>query len=155
MNTFSHIRIIIYPASISLHNKEKEEIYIKISNFLKNWSAHGKPLTSSIKIEYNQFIIIFIDENIEPASGCSLDTLNEFMRTLDQEYQLGLFNRMKVCFIENNQVKTLPLQEFRKAVRSNQFSTDIQVFDFSKSDYQEFSSAFLLPLKESWAKDIL
>lgn len=151
MNT----RIIIYPASRAFLPKEEKDIYTKISEFLEEWTAHGNPLTSSIKIEYNQFIIISVDENIEPASGCSLDNLNEFMRNLNQEYQLGLFDRMKACFIENCKVKTMPLQEFRKAVKSQQLSMDIQVFDFSKSNLREFSTGFLLPLPKSWAKNIL
>ena len=75
MNT----KTIIFPASRFINHREKNEILLKTTDFLKNWKAHGNPLQSNVCIEYEQFIIIRVDENIEPASGCSLDALNNFM----------------------------------------------------------------------------
>jgi len=85
---------------------------MKIKDFLTSWKAHGNPLQFNVCIEYEQFIIIRVDENIEPASGCSLDTINNFMQKIEQKYQLGLFDRMKAVFLENNTLKTLRLKDF-------------------------------------------
>lgn len=144
-------RIIIYPASRPFTARESKAIAEKLYEFLSSWATHGKPLASSFKIEKNQFIIISIDEEKESASGCSIDALNGIMREIDAEYQLGLFDRMKACFMENEEVKTLPLQEFRTQLKDDKISHDIRVFDFSKSTYVSFLSDFLLPLKRSWA----
>ena len=121
--------------------------------FLTSWKTHGNPLQSNVCIEYEQFIIIRVDENIEPASGCSLDALNNFIRKIEQKYQLGLFDRMKAVFLENNTLKTLKLRDFRAALKNKELRSDILVFDFSSNNEEEFSKRFLLPLKESWAKD--
>lgn len=120
-------------------------------DFLGTWVAHDKQLSSSFKIEKNQFIIIAIDEEKETASGCSIDALNGLMRELDTKFSLGLFDRMKASFIENGEIKTMKLQDFRTALRNGELSKDIEVFDFSKSTYVSFLSDFLLPLKRSWA----
>lgn len=144
-------RVIIYPASRPLVAKETKAITEKLYDFLSSWAAHGKPLSSSFKIEKKQFIIISVDEEKEVASGCSMDALNGMMREIDAEYQLGLFDRMKACFIENGEVKTMPLQEFRTKLKNGELSLEIEVFDFSKSTYVSFLSDFLLPLKKSWA----
>lgn len=144
-------RVIIYPASRPFVAKESKAITEKMFDFLSTWQAHGKALSSSFKIEKNQFIIITVDEDVEPASGCSMDALNGIMREIDAEYNLGLFDRMKACYVENGEIKTMKLQDFRTLLKNGEISHDIEVFDFSKSTYVSFLSDFLLPLKRSWA----
>ena len=146
-------KTIIFPASRSINHEEKLDIFMKIKDFLTSWKAHGNPLQSNVCIEYEQFIIIRVDENIEPASGCSLDTINNFMQKIEQKYQLGLFDRMKAVFLENNTLKTLRLKDFCATLKNKELRSDILIFDFSSNNEEEFSKRFLLPLKESWAKD--
>lgn len=146
-------KTIIFPASRSINHEEKLDIFMKIKDFLTSWKTHGNPLQSNVCIEYEQFIIIRVDENIEPASGCSLDALNNFIRKIEQKYQLGLFDRMKAVFLENNTLKTLRLKDFCATLKNKELRSDILIFDFSSNNEEEFSKRFLLPLKESWAKD--
>lgn len=148
-------RVIIYPASRPFSPKESKVITEKLYDFLSSWAAHGKPLSSSFKIEKNQFIIITVDEEKEMASGCSIDALGQVMRALDAEFALGLFDRMKACYMENGEVKTMKLNDFRNALKSGELSHDIEVFDFSKDTYVNFLSDFLLPLKRSWAGNLV
>jgi hypothetical protein len=147
-------RVIIYPASRPFTTKEAKTITEKLYDFLASWAAHGKPLSSSFKIERNQFIVVCVDEEKEMASGCSIDALGKIMREIDEEYQLGLFDRMKASFVENGEVKTLKLIDFKTKVRNGDLSKEIDVFDFSKNTYLEFLSNFLLPFNRSWAAGI-
>ncbi len=144
-------RVIIYPASRPFTPKESKVITEKLYDFLATWAAHGKPLSSSFKIEKNQFIIVCVDEDVEAASGCSIDALGGVLKEIEAESQLGLFDRMKATYIENGQVKTLKLQDFRNGLRNGEISKDIEVYDFSKNTYVAFLSDFLLPLRRSWA----
>ncbi|OWK74813.1 hypothetical protein CBW16_05315 [Flavobacteriaceae bacterium JJC] len=144
-------RVIIYPASRPFTPKESKVITEKLYDFLSSWAAHGKPLSSSFKIEKNQFIVVCVDEEKEAASGCSIDSLGGIMKEIDQEFQLGLFDRMKASFVENGEIKTMKLQDFRKGLKEGSISGEIEVFDFSKNSYVAFLSDFLLPLKRSWA----
>lgn len=144
-------KVIIYPASRAMTAKEVKKITEKLYDFLPSWNAHGKSLTSSFKIDYKQFIIITVDEEKVQASGCSMDSLNGLMRELEAEYQLGVFDRMKACYLENGEVKTMKLTDFRTAVRNGEIGEDVQVFDFSKDTYVNYLSDFLLPFKRSWA----
>ena len=144
-------RVIIYPASRPFTPKESKVITEKLYDFLATWAAHGKPLSSSFKIEKNQFIIVCVDEDVEAASGCSIDALGGVMKEIEKEFELGLFDRMKATYIENGQVKTLKLQDFRNGLRNGEISKDIEVYDFSKNTYVAFLSDFLLPLRRSWA----
>lgn len=145
-------RVIVYPASKPFSARESKIIAEQLYDFLSTWAAHGKPLSSSFKIEKNQFVVVCVDEEKEAASGCSIDSLSGVMRKLDDEFQFGFFDRMKACFVENDEIKTLRLQDFRSGLKNNEISKDIQVFDFSKNSYLAFVDEFLLPLEESWAK---
>ena len=144
-------RVIIYPASRAFTPKESKVITEKLYDFLATWAAHGKPLSSSFKIEKNQFIIVCVDEDIEAASGCSIDALGGVIREIEEAFQLGLFDRMKATFVENGEVKTLKLQDFRNGLKSGEISKEIEVYDFSKNTYVAFLSDFLLPLRRSWS----
>ena len=61
-------KVIIFPASRAFTAKEVKEITEKLYDFLSTWAAHGKPLSSSFKIEHKQFIIITVDEEKEVAA---------------------------------------------------------------------------------------
>lgn len=148
----NNLRLVIFPASRSILASEQMDISQRISSFLIHLSAHGEPLYATLEIVYQQFIIIKIDENKTMASGCSLDNLNGMMREIEAEYQLGIFDRMKACFLQNNEVKTLPLPDFRTAIRNKELPQDIKVFDFSLANDDDFQRKFLLPIEESWAK---
>ncbi|MGV4415069.1 hypothetical protein [Chryseobacterium sp. T1] len=148
-------RVIIYPASRPFTAKESKDIAEKLYDFLGSWAAHGKPLEASFKIEKNQFIIICVDEEKETASGCSIDALGGLMKELDSQYQLGLFDRMKASFIEDGEVKTLKLLDFKNKIRNGELSKDIEVFDFSKNTYLDFLSHFLQPIARSWAAPLI
>ena len=144
-------RVIIYPASRTFTPKESKVITEKLFDFLATWAAHGKPLSSSFKIEKNQFIVVCVDEDKEAASGCSVDALGGVMKEIEQEFQLGLFDRMKATFVENGEVRTLKLQDFRNGLKNGNNTKNIEVYDFSKNNYVAFLSDFLLPLRRSWA----
>ncbi len=143
--------MIIYPASRPFSAKESKAVAEKLYDFLATWAAHGKPLSSSFKIEKNQFVVVCVDEEKEVASGCSIDALTGVFRELDNEFNFGFFDRMKASFVENGEVKTLRLSDFKNGLKNGEISRNIEVFDFSKSTYVNFLSDFLLPLQRSWA----
>jgi hypothetical protein len=64
--------------------------------------------------------VVCVDEEKEMASGCSIDALGK-MWEIDEEYQLGLFDRMKASFVENGEVKTLKLIDFKAKLRNGEF----------------------------------
>jgi hypothetical protein len=47
--------------------------------FLENWAAHGTSLVSSYQLKYNRFIILAVDQDVQSATGCSIDASVEFI----------------------------------------------------------------------------
>ena len=145
-------RIMIYPSSRVLKSEEIQVVSERINDFLSGWTTHGEPLSASFRIERNQFLIIFIDEENAKAGGCSVDSLTSMIRDIDTEFGLYFLNRMKVSYIENGETKTINLLDFKKGIKNGSISQNIEVFDFSKETYSDYLSGFLLPLEKSWAK---
>ncbi len=145
-------RIMIYPSSRVLKSEEIQAVSEKINSFLSDWTTHGEPLSASFKIERNQFLIIFINEENAKAGGCSVDSLTSMIRNIDTEFGLDFLNRMKVSYIEKGETKTINLLDFKKGIKNGSIPQNIEVFDFSKETYNDYLSGFLLPLEKSWAK---
>ena len=145
-------RIMIYPSSRVLKSEEIQIVSERINDFLSDWTTHGEPLLASFRIERNQFLIIFIDEENAKADGCSVDSLTSMIRDIDTEFGLDFLNRMKVSYIENGETKTINLLDFKKGIKNSSIPQNIEVFDFSKETYSDYLSGFLLPLEKSWAK---
>ena len=65
-------RIWIYQSDRDLIESEISMIDDKTSLFLDSWQAHGKDLECSYSIIHKRFIIIAVNENINPIGGCSI-----------------------------------------------------------------------------------
>ena len=51
-------RVWIYQANRSFTEDEIRDIEIKLEDFIRSWTAHGKDLQAGFKIVYKRFIII-------------------------------------------------------------------------------------------------
>jgi hypothetical protein len=67
------------------------------SAFLENWAAHGTSLVSSYQLKYNRFIILAVDQDVQSATGCSIDASVEFIQSLEQK-KVDLLDKMNVTF---------------------------------------------------------
>ena len=79
----SNSRVWIFQSNRPFSALESKEIEMSLNLFLKSWTAHGKSLLSSFKINYNRFIIIALDESNNSATGCSIDSCVHFIQKLD------------------------------------------------------------------------
>ena len=86
-------RIMIYPSSHVLKSEEIQVVSERINDFLSDWTTHSEPLSASFRIERNQFLIIFIDEENTKAGGCSVDSLTSMIRDIDTEFGLDFFEQ--------------------------------------------------------------
>lgn len=144
-------KVIMFAASRPFTAEEAKVIAEKLYEFLAKWTAHDFLITSSFKIDRNQFIIICADENPVEISEDALYHLDEFIRDVDQKFDLGLSDKFKACYLENGDVKTMKLGAFRKAVIAGEIGGDVEVFDLTKSHFSAYLASFLLPLRQSWA----
>ncbi len=112
-----HSRVWLYLADRKLDSIELNFAQEKLREFLSTWKAHGKTLNCNGTILLSQYLILSVDEEIEAASGCSIDSSVHFVKTLGTELNLEFFNRLNVLtIIKDNETKS---SNYFEAINSN------------------------------------
>jgi hypothetical protein len=78
-------RIWLHLANRKLVASEEQFLKEGLTVFLDNWSAHGKRLQCNATLLFSQYLIFSVDENIESASGCSIDSSVHFAKRMGSE----------------------------------------------------------------------
>ena len=145
-----HARVWIYPASRLFIEIEKEEISRILSQFLNQWATHGTPLKTAFDLPYDRFIVIGLDEEVQGASGCSIDASVHLIQQLEAKFDVILLDKMNVCYREKEQILYTALKEFRKLAKSPRINLDTIVFNNLVVDKAEYESIWEVPAYDSW-----
>jgi hypothetical protein len=145
-------RIWIYQSGKKFSEKEKISITKKTEAFLVEWTAHGNSLEAGMQLLYDQFIIIGVNENINEASGCSVDKSVNHMRELGRMLNTNLLERSKVAIKEKAQIKLVDFPEIKKMVSEKLIHPETEVFNNSIVSKKELETSWLQPAINSWMK---
>jgi hypothetical protein len=100
-------RIWLHLANRKLVASEEQFLKEELTVFLDSWSAHGKRLQCNATLLFSQYLIFSVDENIESASGCSIDSSVHFAKRMGSELGIDFFTRLEVLVIEGNETRLL------------------------------------------------
>jgi len=109
-------RVWVYQSDKTLSDKEVLFIKQKLLTFCNDWKAHQAHLKSSYKVLHNRFIILLVDEQQKNASGCSIDSSVNFIKEIEAEFGIDLFNRTQIAFKQEGEIVTLSISEFKKVI---------------------------------------
>lgn len=143
-------RIWIYQCNRTFTDTEVEELRIRISAFLEDWTAHGSQLQAGFKMPYNRFIIIGLDQTQSSASGCSIDASVHFIQSLEKTYDVDLLDRMNVSFKQGKFIAYKDLKDFKKMVKNKSVSAQTIVFNNLINNKAELEEYWEVPMEESW-----
>lgn len=144
-------RLWVYQADRPFTN-ELQVIRQLCDPFVQQWSAHGQALQATCWTEFDQFIILAVDENVAGASGCSIDASVAFIRQLEQQTRLSLLDRSKVAVLQSDQINIYPLQEIKKHVEAGTIQPNDCVFDNSVSNFGDWAEKWKIRAVDSWMK---
>ncbi|GAA4072800.1 hypothetical protein GCM10022389_17760 [Flavobacterium cheonanense] len=143
-------RIWIYQSSRKFSDEEVAEIEKDLKQFIENWSAHGTSLEASFTIKYNRFIIISVNQEFHPATGCSIDSSVGFIQNLEQKYSVDLLDKMNVAFKQGEFITYKTLLEFKKLAKDKSVSENTIVFNNLVNTIEELNEGWEIPASESW-----
>ena len=143
-------RIWIYQSNRSLTQHEKESISKLIEDFLNNWKSHGVSLNSGFEIKYNRFIVIAQDQNIQSATGCSIDSMVHFIQKLEKQYNISLLDKLNVSYKQGDYIAYKSLKDFKKMVKDGAVSKNTIVFNNLVQTKLEYTNYWEVPAFESW-----
>lgn len=148
-------RVWIYQANRSFTIEEIEEIQSRLDQFVTQWTAHGAELKAGYLIKYKRFIILALDQQINAASGCSIDASVHFIQQLEKDYNVDLLDKMNVSYKQGEFVAYKSLSDFRKMAKQKAVSPKTIVFNNLVNNKAEFLSDWEVPAAESWHKRFL
>jgi hypothetical protein len=143
-------RVWIYQANRSFSEPELAEIEEKLNVFIEAWTAHGKDLQAGYKIVYKRFIVIALNENLNTATGCSIDTSVNFIQQLEKEYNVDLMDKMNVSYKQGEFIAHKTLLDFKKMAKDKAVSRNTIVFNNLVTNIAEFNENWEVPASESW-----
>lgn len=145
-----HARVWVYQASRRLTDAEVEKVRSNQQAFCKQWEAHGQALHSSFKIEYNQFLIVGVDEGVHSASGCSIDGSVRILKGYHSELGVDFLDSSQVAFLLNSEVKLFPRLELKSLFESGQLNGATRTFNNLVATKAEFEKHWEIPVEKSW-----
>ena len=143
-------KIWIYQANRKLSDNEVAEITEATKEFVENWSAHGTSLEASFIVKYNRFIILAINQEVHPATGCSIDSSVQFIQSLEAKYQIDLLDKMNVTYKTGEFITFKTLIEFKQLAKSKSVSENTIVFNNLVNTIEEWQDFWEVPASESW-----
>lgn len=145
-------RVWIYQSNKPFSEEDEPIVRQYVKQFATQWVSHNRQLKAFGDLLHRQFIVLMVDESQAGASGCSIDTSVRFMKALQSEYGVDLFDRMSFTFLDGDEVLTAKREDFAKLYQSGEIDDDTLVFDNLVDVKAKFDTAWIKPLGQSWHK---
>jgi len=143
-------RVWIYQSDKYLSEQESEKILEQAESFLTKWSAHGSGLKSSAKIFHNRFVVLFLDEDHTQASGCSIDSSVNFIKSIGAQLGINFFDRTKVAFLIDNEIYIESMSNLKERVSEGVIEGNTLVFNNLVGNKKELLQKWSVPASDTW-----
>ncbi len=130
------------------------EIQQDCTLFIKQWTAHETLLEASFQIQHQRFLIFSVNEKHAMASGCSIDKLTRFIKTLETKHQIDLLNRQLIAIKPNDDIVVYPLTTVVEKIKSKDITANTLMFDNTISQVEDLQNNWLKPLADTYLNGI-
>jgi hypothetical protein len=145
-------RVWIYQSNQPIPDAAVPEVRQKIRSFADSWVSHNRALRSFGDLWHNRFVVLMVDESQAGASGCSIDSSVHFLKSLQAEYGVDLFDRMVFTFQHGDEVISLKREDFARWYEEGKIDDDTPVFDTLVNNKKDLETSWVKPLGSSWHK---
>ena len=143
-------KIWIYQSNRKFSDDEFAAIEVDLKAFIENWTAHGTSLEASFELKYNRFIILAVNQEVQAATGCSIDSSVQFIQNLEQKYEVDLLDKMNVTFKLGEHVAHKTLLDFKKMAKDKAVTENTIVFNNLINNIAEYNESWEVPAMDSW-----
>ncbi len=143
-------KIWIYQSNRKLSDAEVAEIEEDLKAFIEEWSAHGTTLEASFLLKYNRFIILAVNQEVQQATGCSIDSSVVFIQQLESKYGIDLLDKMNVTYKQGEFLTHKSLLDFKRMAKEKAVSENTIVFNNLVNTIEEWKESWEVPASESW-----
>lgn len=151
----NHARVWIFQSDRLLTDEEVHVLSQNGKRFAEQWRAHGKELTAEFEVVHHLFVVMAIDEDVENASGCSIDTFMRFVLEAEKQIGLTLTNRLCFAFEGKNGIQVCNREEAKALAAQGELTAETPVFDNLIKTLGELRESWLKPAGTLWVKQLL
>lgn len=143
-------RVWIYQSSKELNGVESQLMKDLLAGFNKDWVSHGSKVHSFADLLFNRFIILMADETLVQVGGCSTDSSTNFIKKLEKDFDVHLFDRQLLAFVIDNQIETISLDSVNTGLEDGMITGDTLYFNNTILTLRDLMNNWIIPVKESW-----
>ena len=143
-------RVWIYQSSRLFFISEALEMEDMLNEFASSWKSHGAPVKGFANLFFGQFIVLMADETATGVSGCSTDSSVHLIKSIEEKFNVQLFDRQNLAFVVKEKNQLLPLSQLDYAVENNFINGDTLYFNNTVLSKKEMLEKWIIPVKESW-----
>lgn len=148
-------RVWVYQSDREFSESEVAKISDKSEEFIEDWLGHGDQIKASFLIKYNQFIVIAADQHYNEVSGCSIDASVNFIKELENEFQLDLTNKLNISFKHDENINIVSMADFQKYAKQQKITSKTVVFNNMVTTKEDLIKNWEITADNSWHKRFL
>jgi len=142
-------KVWAYTMGKKLSEVESNNLLKDAHDFTLEWTAHEKKLSANVSIVENCVLVFQVDEEVYTASGCSIDKLLRFIKTLEIKYNLELLNRFLIPVQTENRYEVLSSTEIKNKLENKSLSPESHILNTAISDEFELAT-WKQEIKTTW-----
>ena len=143
-------RVWIYQSSRLFFISEALEMEDMLNEFTANWKSHGAPVKGFANLFFGHFIVLMADETATGVSGCSTDSSVHLIKSIEERFNVQLFDRQNLAFVVKDKIQVLPLNQLEYAVENNFINADTLYFNNTVLSKKDLIEKWIIPVKDSW-----
>ncbi len=149
-------RVWIYQSNRAFTSDEIAEINESLKTFTIQWAAHGQSLKAWGEVMHQHFIVLLVDQAQHEASGCSIDKSVHFIKLLEQQYKVQLFDRLTLAYrTQEGKISLANRMELMQLLKTGQINGDTIVFNNLVQSKAELVEKWEVKLSDSWAAALI
>jgi len=146
----SSSRVWIYQTNRRFMLSEVLAVEEMLNEFVEKWNAHGSAVKGFATVFFGQFVILMADETQTGVSGCSTDSSVRVIKAIEQRFNISLFDRQLLAFVQKEKIELLPLSQMQYAVDNGFITPDTLYFNNIVQNKQELEQNWIVPVSKSW-----
>lgn len=126
-----HARLWAFTSGTELSTEQCTTVENGVQDFLSGWAAHGAPLTAGFTLQYGRFLLVGVDQDETAPSGCSIDAMKRYLRSLGGQTGIDFLDAPDCCYREGNSILCVDRGTFRILAKNGEIDAGTTVFDLT------------------------
>ena len=143
-------RVWIYQSSRMFYISEALEIEKMLEEFIESWNSHGIPVKGYANLLFGRFLVFIADETATGVSGCSTDSSVRLVKSIEQKFNVELFDRQSLAFIVKEKIELIPLSQLSYAFKNGFINEENLYFNNTVLTKKQMTDNWIIPIHKSW-----